>query len=104
MAKNSTTQHTDVLLRTQNLQSNDHVKVFQSLLEKGYLTSWSIGTNHGYISSTFQTIDGTEDTLTSPDENDLDYPKPHPSALMASFPNLRKRKMSCFKIIRYLNS
>ena len=49
MAKNSTTQHTDVLLRTQNLQSNDHVKVFQSLLEKGYLTSWSIGTNHGYM-------------------------------------------------------
>ena len=69
-----TTQHTDVLLRTQNLQSNDHVRVFQSLLQKGYLTSWSVGTNHGYISSKFQTIGGTKDTLTSPEKNDLDYP------------------------------
>ena len=32
------TQHTAEVLRTQNLQSNDHVRVFQSLLEKGYLT------------------------------------------------------------------
>ena len=76
-----TTQHTDVLLRTQNLQSNDHVKVFQSLLEKGYLTSWSIGTNHGYISSTFQTI-----------ENDLDYPSLIQAHLWQAFQILGREK------------
>ena len=92
MTKNSTTQHTDVLLRTQNLQSNDHVKVFQSLLEKGYLTSWSIGTNHGYISSKFQTIGGTEDTLTSPDENDLDYRSLIQAHLWQAFQILRREK------------
>ena len=86
------TQHTAEVLRTQNLQSNDHVRIFQSLLEKGYLITWDIGTNHGYISSKFQTIGGAEDTLTSPDENDLDYPSLIQAHLQRAFQILRGEK------------
>ena len=49
------------------------VKVFKSLRNKGYLANWTVGTNHGYISSRFRTIGGVEDTLTSPYKDDLDY-------------------------------
>ena len=59
---------------TLTLQNNDHVKVFKSLLDKEYLSNWAIGTNHANISSKFQTLGGSEDTLTSPYKDDLDYP------------------------------
>ena len=56
------------------LQRNHHVKTFQKLKEQGYLESWSIGITDGRISSRFRTFTGTEDTLTSEDKRDKDYP------------------------------
>jgi len=53
--------------------NNPHVKLFKSLLEKGYLTSWSLGEKHGRISSTFTTAGGIKDDLTSCDLNDKNY-------------------------------
>ena len=52
---------------------NVHVNLFTSLLQKGYLTSWSLGKNHGRISSTFTTASGFKDDLMSSDVHDKDY-------------------------------
>ena len=55
------------------LRSKDHVKTFLKLKEHGYLESWSIGTDHGRISSRFITYDGSEDQLMSDNVHDKDY-------------------------------
>ena len=55
------------------LKNDDNVKLFKTLLERGFLTYWKIGFKNDRISSKFITKGGTEDILTSPIIGDYNY-------------------------------
>ena len=56
------------------LRSDDGVKTMLLGVQSGALTEWNLGRKGTHISSHFVTHAGYEDTLTSPNPNDNDYP------------------------------
>jgi len=56
-----------------DLQDNEHIKVLNMLLDKGYLQEWDIGVSNGHISSRWVGYWGMQDKLTSSDPNDTNY-------------------------------
>lgn len=58
-----------------NLQENEHIKVFRMLFDKGYLIEWDIGVRNGHISSRWVGYWGKVDILTSRSPDDINYSK-----------------------------
>lgn len=57
-----------------DLLADGCIQAMSKMVDDGFLVEWKLGRKGTHISSKFVSAGGSEDTLSSPDPNDDDYP------------------------------